>query len=178
MFDFMENNCTMSKVLNNPDGNFKKIFEEIVSELTPPCEKKDDIPVPKQCVDCPRVAYMLGYLGSLGESAACLMEADMGDKVTISTNEETIYGDEATRRLRQIAAETLNKLDEETNTIGEEIVRSTNGCKGPLVLEESDGRRTVRVTACDSPEMLDSAGLGEEQIGEPVVIKREKKNKD
>ena len=137
------------------------------------------MPVPSQCRNCPRVMSMLAYLNSLGESAACLVEAAMGDKVTISTNEATIYGDEATRRLRKIAAETLNKLDEETNTIGEEIVRSTDKCKGPLVLEWSDGRRTVRVTTCDSSEMFDSAELGEEQIGEPVIIQRDlKKDED
>ena len=167
----MENNCTMSKVLNNPDGNFKKIFEEIVSELTPPCEKKDDIPVPKQCVDCPRVAYMLGYLGSLGESAACLMEAAMGDKVIMSIDGETIDGDEATRYLCKKAVEELNKLDEETNTIREEIERSTDKCKGPLDLEGSDDFQAVSVTACGSPEMSEP-DVSYPQIGEPVKIRR------
>ena len=122
---------------------------------------------------------MQDYLDSLKKSAAYLVEAAMGDKVIMSIDGETIDGDEATRYLCKKAGEELNKLDKETDAIREEIVRSTDKCKGPLDLEGSDGRRTVRVTACDSSEMFDSAELGEEQIGEPVTVKRDlKKNKD
>ena len=161
----------MSEFLSNPDD-----FEEIVSG----CRKEDDdIPVPEQCRNCPRVMAMQDYLDSLKKSAACLVEAAMGDKVIMSIDGETIDGDEATRYLCKKAVEELNKLDKETDTIRGEIERSTNGCKGHLDLERSDGRRTVRVTVCDSSEMFDSAELGEEQIGEPVVVQRDlKKNKD
>ena len=167
----MYNICTMSEVLSSPDD-----FEEIVSG----CGKEDDdIPAPRQCKYCPRVTAMQDYLDSLKKSAAYLVEAAMGDKVIMSIDGETIDGDEATRYLCKKAVEELNKLDKETDTIREEIVRSTNGCKGPLDLERSDGRRTVRVTVCDSSEMFDSAELGEEQIGEPVAVQRDlKKNED
>ena len=120
---------------------------------------------------------MQDYLDSLKKSAACLVEAAMGDKVIMSIDGETIDGDEATRYLCKKAVEELNKLDEETNTIREEIVRSTNGCKGPLVLEESDDSQDVYVVICNSPEMSKSDS-GKPQIGEPVIIKRKKKNKD
>ncbi len=164
----------MSEVLSSPDD-----FEKIVSGVTPSWEKEDAIPVPPQCEYCPRVMAMQDYLDSLKKSAAYLVEAAMGDKVIMSIDGETIDGDEATRYLCKKAGEELNKLDKETDAIREEIVRSTDKCKGPLDLEGSDGRRTVRVTACDSSEMFDSAELGEEQIGEPVTVKRDlKKNKD
>ena len=164
----------MSEVLSSPDD-----FEKIVSGVTPSWEKEDAILVPPQCEYCPRVMAMQDYLDSLKKSAAYLVEAAMGDKVIMSIDGETIDGDEATRYLCKKAGEELNKLDKETDAIREEIVRSTDKCKGPLDLEGSDGRRTVRVTACDSSEMFDSAELGEEQIGEPVTVKRDlKKNKD
>ena len=164
----------MSEVLSSPDD-----FEKIVSGVTPSWEKEDAIPVPPQCEYCPRVMAMQDYLDSLKKSAAYLVEAAMGDKVIMSIDGETIDGDEATRYLCKKAGEELNKLDKETDAIREEIVRSTDKCKGPLDLGGSDGRRTVRVTACDSSEMFDSAELGEEQIGEPVTVKRDlKKNKD
>ena len=38
----MYNIYTMSEVLNSPNGNFKKISEEMVSEVTSPCEEEDD----------------------------------------------------------------------------------------------------------------------------------------
>ena len=164
----------MSEVLSSPDD-----FEKIVSGVTPSWEKEDAIPVPPQCEYCPRVMAMQDYLDSLKKSEAYLVEAAMGDKVIMSIDGETIDGDEATRYLCKKAGEELNKLDKETDAIREEIVRSTDKCKGPLDLEGSDGRRTVRVTACDRTEMFDSAELGEEQIGEPVTVKRDlKKNKD
>ena len=169
----------MSEVLSRPDDNSEETFKEMVSGFTPSWEKEDAIPVPPQCEYCPRVMAMQDYLDSLKKSAACLVKAAMGDKVIMSIDGKTIDEDEATRYLCKKAGEELDKLDKETDTIREGIVRSTNGCKGPLVLEESDGRRTVRVTACDSSEMFDSAELGEEQIGEPVTIRRDlKKNED
>ena len=128
----------MSEALSSPDD-----FEKIVSGVTPSWEKEDAIPVPPQCEYCPRVMAMQDYLDSLKKSAAYLVEAAMGDKVIMSIDGETIDGDEATRYLCKKAGEELNKLDEETNTIREEIVRSTNGCKGPLDLERSDDSQDV-----------------------------------
>ena len=170
----MYNICTMSEVLSRPDDNSEETFEEIVRGWE---KEDDDIPVPQQCKYCPRVMAMQDYLDSLKKSAACLVEAAMGDKVIMSIDGETIDGDEAIRYLCKKAGEELNKLDEETNTIREEIVRSTNGCKGPLVLEGSDDSQDVCVVICNSPEMSKS-DPGKPQIGEPVIIKREKKNED
>ena len=58
------------------------------------------------------------------------------------------------------------------------IYALTNGCEGPLTLGGSDGSRVVRVAMCDSPKVFYS-GLGETQIGEPVIIQRDlKKDED
>ena len=172
----MYNICTMSEVLSRPDDRPDDNFEKIVSGISP-WGKEDDIPVPKPCIDCPRVMAMQDYLDSLKKSAAYLVEAAMGDKVIMSIDGETIDGDEATRYLCKKAGEELNKLDKETDAIREEIVRSTDKCKGPLDLEGSDDFQAVSVTACGSPEMSKSDS-GKPQIGEPVLIKRKKKNKD
>lgn len=161
----------MSEVLSRPDDNSEETFKEIVSGFTPSWEKEDAIPVPKPCIDCPRVACMQDYLDSLKKSAACLVEAAMGDKVIMSIDGETIDGDEATRYLCKKAGEELDKLDKETDTIREEIVRSTDKCKGPLFLEGSDDFQVVSVTACGSPEMSEP-DVSYPQIGEPVEIQR------
>ena len=165
MFDFMENNCTMSEVLSNPDD-----FEEIVSGVTPSWEKEDVIFVPEQCGSCPRILSMLGDLDNLGECARDLVKAAMGNKVIMSIDGETI--DEAAGYLCKMAGEKLNELDEKTNIIKKEIRISTDGCKGPLVLGGSDGYRVVNVVTCGSPEVFE-VGLGEMQIGEPVMIQRD-----
>jgi len=166
----------MSEVLSRPDDRPDDNFEKIVSGISP-WGKEDDIPVPKPCIDCPRVMAMQDYLDSLKKSAAYLVEAAMGDKVIMSIDGETIDGDEATRYLCKKAGEELNKLDKETDAIREEIVRSTDKCKGPLDLEGSDDFQAVSVTACGSPEMSEPDVIYP-QIGEPVLIKRKKKNKD
>ena len=164
----------MSEVLSSPDDDFDKI----VSGITPSWEKEYAIPVPPQCESCPRVMAMQDYLDSLKKSAACLVKAAMGDKVIMSIDGETIDGDEATRYLCKKAGEELDKLDEETDTIREEIVRSTNGCKGPLALEGSDDSHVLRVVICNSPEMYKS-DRGKSQIGEPVEVQRDlKKDED
>lgn len=170
----MYNIYTMSEVLSSPDDDFDKI----VSGITPSWEKEYAIPVPPQCESCPRVMAMQDYLDSLKKSAACLVKAAMGDKVIMSIDGETIDGDEATRYLCKKAGEELDKLDEETDTIREEIVRSTNGCKGPLALEGSDDSHVLRVVICNSPEMYKS-DRGKSQIGEPVEVQRDlKKDED
>lgn len=55
-----------------------------------------------------------------------------------------------------------------------DIYTLTNGCAGPLTLGGADGSRVVRVAMCDSPKVFYS-GLGETQIGEPVIIQRDLK---
>ena len=162
----------MSEVLSSPDD-----FEKIVSGVTPSWEKEDAILVPPQCEYCPRVMAMQDYLDSLKKSAAYLVEAAMGDKVIMSIDGEAIDGDEVAECLRKMAIEKFNEWEEETKIAKEEIERSTNGCKGPLVLEGSDDSQDVCVVICNSPEMSKS-DPGKPQIGEPVIIKREKKNKD
>ncbi|MCP9466250.1 MAG: hypothetical protein NNC22_02535 [Candidatus Nanosynbacter sp. P5B_S4_bin.39.1] len=157
----------MSEVLSSPDDDFDKI----VSGITPSWEKEYAIPVPPQCESCPRVMAMQDYLDSLKKSAACLVKAAMGDKVIMSIDGETIDGDEATRYLCKKAGEELDKLDEETDTIREEIVRSTDKCKGPLDLEGSDDFQAVSITACGSSEMSEP-DVSYPQIGEPVEIRR------
>ena len=161
----MYNICTMSEVLSSPDD-----FEEIVSGVTPSWEKEDVIFVPEQCGSCLRVVSMLGELDNLGECARDLVKAAMGNKVIISIDGETI--DEAAGYLCKMAGEKLNELDEKTNIIKKEIRISTDGCKGPLALGGSDGYRVVNVVMCGSPEVFE-VGLGEMQIGEPVMIQRD-----
>ena len=168
----------MSEVLNSPNGNFKKISEEMVSEVTSPCEEEDDdMSVPERCRYCPRLMAIRDDLDALENSAKCLATAAMGDKVIISTDGKAIDGDEVAECLRKMAIEKFNEWEEETKIAKEEIERSTNGCKGPLVLEGSDDSQDVCVVICNSPEMSKS-DPGKPQIGEPVIIKREKKNKD
>ncbi len=158
----------MSEVLSGSDNN----FEEIVSGITPSWEKEDVIFVPEQCGSCPRILSMLGDLDTLGECARDLVKAAMGNKVIMSIDGETIDGDEAAGYLCKMAGEKLNELDEETNIIKKEIRISTDGCEGPLVIGGSDGHRTVSVATCGSHEVF-KVGLGEMQIGEPVIIRRD-----
>ena len=164
----------MSEVSSSPDDN----FEKIVSGITPSWEKEDAIIVPSQCESCPRVMAILDYLDDLRNSAKYLATVAMSDKVIISTDGEAIDGDEVARRLYEAAGEKFNEWDEETKIAKEEIRTSTNKCKGPLVLEGSDGRRTVSVTTCGSSKMFGSAELGKEQIGEPVTIRRDQKRNE
>lgn len=163
----------MSEVLNSPNGNFKKISEEMVSEVTSPCEEEDDdMSVPERCRYCPRLMAIRDDLDALENSAKCLATAAMGNKVIMSIDGETIDGDEAAGYLCKMAGEKLNELDEETNIIKKEIRISTDGCEGPLVIGGSDGHRTVSVATCGSHEVF-KVGLGEMQIGEPVIIRRD-----
>lgn len=168
----------MSEVLSNPNGNFKKISEEMVSEVTSPCEEEDDdMPVPPQCEFCPRVTAIREDLDDLRNSAKCLAIAAMGDKVMILTDEKAIDGDKVAECLREMAIEKFNEWEEETKIAKEEIARSTDKCKGPLSLKGSDDSQDVCVVICNSPKMSKSDS-GKPQIGEPVIIKRKKKNED
>ena len=166
----MYNICTMSEGLSGSNNN----FEEIVSWEE---KEDDDRSVPERCRFCPRIMAIRDDLDALEKSAECLATAAMGDKVIISTDGKAIDRDEVAECLRKMAIEKFNEWEEETKIAKEEIERSTNGCKGPLVLEGSDDSQDVCVVICNSPEMSKS-DPGKPQIGEPVIIKREKKNKD
>ena len=161
----------MSEVLSGSNDNFKEIvsWEE---------KEDDDRSVPERCRYCPRIMAIQDDLDALEKSAECLATAAMGDKVIISTDGKAIDEDQVTEYLREMAIKKFNEWDEETKIAKEEIVRSTNGCKGPLALEGSDDSHDVCVVICNSPEMYKS-DRGEEQIGEPVTIRRDlKKNED
>ena len=71
-----------------------------------------------------------------------------------------------------MAASGMDELDENIAKAQRDIYTLTNGCAGPLTLGGADGSRVVRVAMCDSPEAFYS-GLGETQIGEPVIIRRD-----
>ena len=169
----------MSEVLNSPNGNFKKISEEMVSEVTSPCEEEDDdMSVPERCRYCPRLMAIRDDLDALENSAKCLATAAMGDKVIISTDGKAIDVDEVAKRLREMALEKFDEWEKATKIAKEEIVRSTNGCKGPLALEGSDDSHVLRIVICNSPEMYKS-DRGKSQIGELVEVWRDlKKDED
>ena len=74
-----------------------------------------------------------------------------------------------------MAASGMDELDENIAKAQRDIYTLTNGCEGP---GGADGSRVVRVAMCDSPKVFYS-GLGETQIGEPVIIQRDlKKDED
>ena len=161
----------MSEVSSSPNNN----FEEIVSWEE---KEDDDISVPPQCEFCPRVMAIRDDLDDLRNSAKCLAIAAMGDKVIISTDGKAIDGDEVAECLREMALEKFDEWEEATKIAKEEIVRSTNGCKGPLSLEGSDDSHDVCVVICNSPKMYKS-DRGKPQIGEPVEVRRDlKKDED
>ena len=167
----------MSEGLSSPD-NSKETFEDVVRGFTPSWEKEDDdISVPPQCEFCPRVTAIREDLDDLRNSAKCLAIAAMGDKVMILTDEKAIDGDKVAECLRELAIEKFNEWEEETKIAKEEIARSTDKCKGPLALKGSDDSQDVCVVICNSPKMSKSDS-GKPQIGEPVIIKRKKKNED
>ena len=167
----MYNICTMSEGLSGSNNN----FEEIVSWEE---KEDDDRSVPERCRYCPRVMAIRDDLDALENSAKCLATAAMGDKVIISTDGKAIDVDEVAKRLREMALEKFDEWEEATKIAKEEIVRSTNGCKGPLALEGSDDSHVLRVVICNSPEMYKS-DRGKSQIGEPVEVQRDlKKDED
>lgn len=161
----------MSEGLSGSNNN----FEEIVSWEE---KEDDDRSVPERCRYCPRVMAIRDDLDALENSAKCLATAAMGDKVIISTDGKAIDVDEVAKRLREMALEKFDEWEEATKIAKEEIVRSTNGCKGPLALEGSDDSHVLRVVICNSPEMYKS-DRGKSQIGEPVEVQRDlKKDED
>ena len=173
----MYNIYTMSEVLSSPDDN----FDEIVSEITPSWEKEDAIPVPPQCESCPRVMAALLKLDKYKEAVGELLRMASAEEeeivvVDVLTGERVSEGviDYACK----IAGGKLGGLSEKIAETQRHISTITKECKGPLALRASDGYRFVNVAMCDSPKVFYS-GLGETQIGEPVIIQRDLEgNKD
>ena len=167
----MYNIYTMSEVLSSPDDN----FDEIVSEITPSWEKEDAIPVPPQCEFCPRVMAALLELDEYKEAVGELLRMASAEEeeivvVDVLTGERVSEGviDYACK----IAGGKLGGLSEKIAETQRHISTITKECRGPLALRASDGYRFVNVAMCDSPDVFYS-GLGETQIGEPVIIRRD-----
>ena len=167
----MYNICTMSEVLSGSNDN----FEEIVSGITPSWEKEDAIIVPPQCESCPRVMAALLELDEYKKAVGELLRMASAEEeeivvVDVLTGERVSEGviDYACK----IAGGKLGGLSEKIAETQRHISTITKECKGPLALMASDGSRVVRVAMCDSPEVF-YPSLGEAQIGEPVIIRRD-----
>ena len=173
----MYNIHTMSEVLSGSNDNFK----EIVSGITPSWEKEDAIIVPPQCESCPRVMAALLELDEYKKAISDLL------RMASAEEEETVVVDVLTgERVSEgvidyackIAGGKLGGLSEKIVKTQRYISIITKECEGPLTLGGSDGSRVVRVAMCDSPDVFYS-GLGETQIGEPVIIQRDlERNED
>ncbi len=173
----MYNIHTMSEVLSGSNDNFK----EIVSGITPSWEKEDAIIVPPQCESCPRVMAALLELDEYKKAISDLLRIASAEEeeivvVDVLTGERVSEGviDYACK----IAGGKLGGLSEKIVKTQRYISIITKECEGPLTLGGSDGSRVVRVAMCDSPKVFYS-GLGETQIGEPVIIQRDlERNED
>ena len=173
----MYNIHTMSEVLSGSDDN----FEEIVSGITPSWEKEDAIIVPPQCESCPKVMAALLELDEYKKAISELLRMASAEEeeivvVDVLTGERVSEGviDYACK----IAGGKLGGLSEKIAETQRHISTITKECRGPLALRASDGYRFVNVAMCDSPKVFYS-GLGETQIGEPVIIQRDlERNKD
>ena len=172
----MYNICTMSEFLSNQYD-----FEEIVSGVTPSWAEEDAILVPPQCEFCPIATAALHKFNEYKKAVGELLRMASAEEeeivvVDVLTGERVSEGviDYACK----IAGGKLGGLSEKIAETQRGISIITKGCEGPLVLGGSDGSRVVRVAICDSPEVFYS-GLGETQIGEPVIIQRyQEENKD
>ena len=167
----MYNIHTMSEVLSGSDDN----FEEIVSGITPSWEKEDAIIVPPQCESCPKVMAALLELDEYKKAISELLRMASAEEeeivvVDVLTGERVSEGviDYACK----IAGGKLGGLSEKIAETQRHISTITKECRGPLALRASDGYRFVNVAMCDSPKVFYS-GLGETQIGEPVIIQRD-----
>ena len=128
-----------------------------------------DIYIPEQCMSCPEIIKKLNDLEEYRKIVNTLLEmAFSGDEVTLVNK---ITG-EVLDNVCKMAASGMDELDENIAKAQRDIYALTNGCTGPLGLQASDGERRVSVYMCDSPEVFYS-GLGETQIGEPVIIRRD-----
>ena len=168
MFDFMEKNCIIcnimsefTKIVGNEDGSLGTI----------------DIYIPEECMSCPRIIEKLNDLEEYRKTVNKLLEmAFSGDEVTLvnKATGEVLDKDQSTKIVCKMAASGMDELDENIAKAQRDIYTLTNGCAGPLTLGGADGSRVVRVAMCDSPKVFYS-GLGETQIGEPVIIQRDLK---
>lgn len=161
----------MSEVLSSPDDN----FEEIVSGITSSWEKEDAIIIPPQCESCPRVMAALLELAEYKKAVGELLRMASAKEeeivvVDVLTGERVSEG--AIDYACKIAGGKLGGLSEKIAETQRHISTITKECEGPLTLGGSDGSRAVRVAMCDSPKVFYS-GLGETQIGEPVIIQRD-----
>ena len=139
-----------------------------------------DIYVPEQCMSCPKIIEKLNDLEEYRKTVNKLLEMAFSDDEAALVNKatgEVLDKDQSTKIVCKMAASGMDELDENIAKAQRDIYALTNGCAGPLGLQASDGERRVSVYMCDSPEVFYSS-LGEAQIGEPVLIKRKKKNKD
>ena len=171
MFTFMEKNCIIcnimsefTKIVGNEDGSLGTI----------------DIYIPEQCMSCPRIIEKLNDLEEYRKTVNKLLEmAFSGDEVTLvnKATGEVLDKDQSTKIVCKMAASGMDELDENIAKAQRDIYTLTNGCEGPLTLGGADGSQDVCVVICNSPEMSKSDS-GKPQIGEPVIIKRKKKNKD
>ena len=167
----------MSEVLSGSDDN----FEEIVSGITPSWEKEDAIIVPPQCESCPKVMAALLELDEYKKAISELLRMASAEEeeivvVDVLTGERVSEGviDYACK----IAGGKLGGLSEKIAETQRHISTITKECRGPLALRASDGYRFVNVAMCDSPKVF-YPGLGETQIGEPVIIQRDlERNED
>ena len=168
----MEKNCIICNIMSE----FTKIVGNEDGSLG-----TTDIYVPEQCMSCPKIIEKLNDLEEYRKTVNTLLEmAFSGDEVTL-VNEitgEVLDKDQSTKIVCKMAASGIDKLDENIAKAQREIYTLTNGCAGPLGLQASDRERRVSVYMCDSPEVF-YPSLGEAQIGEPVIIRRDlEENKD
>ena len=156
----MEKNCIICNIMSE----FTKIVGNEDGSLG-----TTDIYIPEQCMSCPEIIKKLNDLEEYRKIVNTLLEmAFSGDEVTLVNK---ITG-EVLDNVCKMAASGMDELDENIAKAQRDIYALTNGCTGPLGLQASDGERRVSVYMCDSPEVFYS-GLGETQIGEPVIIRRD-----
>ena len=134
-----------------------------------------DIYVPEQCMSCPKIIEKLNDLEEYRKTVNKLLEmAFSDDEVTLvnKATDEVLDKDQSTKIVCKMAASGMGELDENIAKVQRDIYALTNGCAGPLGLQASDGDRRVSIYMCDSPEVF-YPSLGEAQIGEPVIIRRD-----
>ena len=168
----MEKNCIICNIMSE----FTKIVGNEDGSLG-----TTDIYVPEQCMSCPKIIEKLNDLEKYRKTVNTLLEmAFSGDEMTLvnKITGEVLDKDQSTKIICKMAAGGIDKLDENIAKAQRDIYALTNGCTGPLGLQASDGERRVSVYMCDSPEVF-YPSLGEAQIGEPVIIRRDlEENKD
>lgn len=162
----MEKNCIICNIMSE----FTKIVGNEDGSLG-----TTDIYIPEQCMSCPRIIEALNKLDKYREAVNKLLEmAFSGDEVTLvnKVTGEVLDKDQSTKIVCKMAASGIDELDENIAKAQRDIYALTNGCAGPLGLQASDKERRVSVYMCDSPEVF-YPSLGEAQIGEPVIIRRD-----